>query len=68
MGKGKVIYLDEYRRARQYRSLLGMIERHLAEAGLLWDGYCLRNSENQGLEDCWQAPEAEEWAGNKDLS
>jgi hypothetical protein len=35
MGRAKVIYLDEYRKARQYKSLLDMIEGHLAEAGLL---------------------------------
>jgi hypothetical protein len=67
MDKRKVIYLEEYRRARQYRSLLGMIEGHLAEAGLLEDGYCLCNKDGQVFEGCWQSLEAEEGSGSKDL-
>jgi len=35
MGRAKVIYLDEYKKAKQYENLLEMIEGHLAEARLL---------------------------------
>jgi hypothetical protein len=35
MARAKVVYLDEYRKARQQKNLLEMIKGHLAEAGLL---------------------------------
>lgn len=35
MFNAKVVYLDEYRKSKQQRNLLQMIEGHLAEAGLL---------------------------------
>jgi hypothetical protein len=50
MGRAKVFYLDEYRKARQYKSLLEMIEGHLAEAGLLgkYSAGCCISSHGSG--------------------
>ncbi|GAM09204.1 hypothetical protein OR1_01478 [Geobacter sp. OR-1] len=67
MDRAKVIYLEEYRRARQYRSLLEMIEGHLAEAGLLWNGSCVCSSKSQLSEEFWQHQGLEEGAGHNDM-
>lgn len=56
MKRAKVIYLEEYRKARQYKNLLEMIEGHLAEAGLLdvCTTACCGNLKvgNQPLQQC----------------
>ena len=41
MKRGRVIYMDEYRKVRGHRNLLQMIKGHLAEAGLLDSGTCV---------------------------
>jgi len=59
MERAKVVYLDEYRKAKQYKSLLVMIEGHLEEAGLLQcSSICGRST--QEFEECWQLWDAED--------
>jgi hypothetical protein len=64
MGRAKVVYLDEYRKAKQYKNLLQMIEGHLAEAGLLgnYSSICYRSSAE--LEACWQLWDDESETGS----
>ena len=54
MERAKVVYLDEYRKVRQYKSLLEMIEGHLAEARLLGKSTSICCRSSQGLEECFQ--------------
>lgn len=67
MGQAKIIRLDEYRRARQYRNLLQMIEGHLAEAGLLATDPCSGRRSCRVAEARRQSGNAEDGPGEHDL-
>lgn len=53
MGRAKVVYLDDYRKLRQHRNLLEMIEGHLAEAGRLGKYPSALRRSSQGGEMRW---------------
>lgn len=69
MERGKIVYLDEYRKKRlsRQKSLREMIEGHLAEAGLMErvNGACKKRGEFQSMacDKKWPDGAVEEDAG-----